>query len=283
MNQNPIGQNPLGKDTEYTSRYSPEKLFAIARVESRKNLHLNSDLPFYGVDVWTAYELSWLDPSGKPQVALVKILVPCTSESIVESKSLKLYLNSFNQTHFVSYEEVRKRIQDDLSHLLQGKITVFIYPINSAAIATEFIVKEFTAELLDDLFVTIDQYHPSTQLLRLENNADRVEVVNESLVSHLLKTNCPVTGQPDWASVLIRYQGQKINRESLLKYVISFREHQDFHENCVERIFCDILQQCQPKQLTVDARYTRRGGLDINPFRSTEKTALPETIRLIRQ
>lgn len=271
-----MSHNPLGQQTEYLCEYAPHLLFPIARAESRKQLGIESGLPFFGVDIWTGYELSWLNASGKPVVAVAEFRIPCNSEFIIESKSFKLYLNSLNQTRFASVNEVRDIVERDLSQAAKAQVTVQVFPVGSGGYLAE--VARPVAIELDDLDVTVDAYHPAPDLLAVSS-----EQASETLVSHLLKTNCPVTGQPDWASVFIRYTGKKIMHENLLRYLISFREHQDFHEHCVERIFCDLLRVCKPEKLSVYARYTRRGGLDINPFRSTDSIMQPDTIRLIRQ
>ncbi len=271
-----MSHNPLGQQTEYISEYAPQLLFSIARAESRKQLGIDGDLPFVGVDVWTGYELSWLNECGKPIVAVAEFRIPCDSECIIESKSFKLYLNSLNQTRFKSIDEVRVILERDLSQAAKAPVSVKIFPVCNGNYLAE-IAQPFAINL-DDLDVIVDTYHPAPDLLTVS-----AELVDETLVSHLLKTNCPVTGQPDWASVFIRYSGNKIVQENLLRYLISFREHQDFHEHCVERIFCDLKRVCKPRSLSVYARYTRRGGLDINPFRSTDSQAVPDTIRLVRQ
>jgi 7-cyano-7-deazaguanine reductase len=274
---NRVDDSALGQKTEYLSVYTPGLLFPIARRESRAALGLvDAELPFSGVDVWTGYELSWLDEHGKPRVALAEFVIPCTSEFIVESKSFKLYLNSFNQTRFAGMEQVRQLMQEDLSRAVGARISVNLFALAEAG---QQIAGQLPGESLDDLEVAIEHYHPAPELLRADDQSASVE---EVLCSDLLKSNCPVTGQPDWASVQIRYRGPKIEREGLLRYIVSFREHQDFHEHCVERMFMDILQRCRPEQLTVYARYTRRGGLDINPWRSN-CGALPEPVRLVRQ
>lgn len=275
-----MSHNPLGQQTDYVSVYAPHLLFPIPRAESRSLLGIGEELSFYGADIWTGYELSWLDPLGKPVVAIAEFFIPCTSEFIVESKSFKLYLNSLNQTRFENAAEVEALIAKDLSRLTNADVQVNLLTLTASVRAAQHLseIVEVNAELLDELPVAIDTYHPAPELLATE-----ADVVDESLVSHLLKTNCPVTGQPDWASLVIRYRGKKIQRESLLRYIISFREHQDFHEHCVERIFSDIARVCKPEELTVYARYTRRGGLDINPYRSSNPHAKPELLRLIRQ
>ena len=275
-----MSHNPLGQQTDYVSVYAPQLLFPIARSESRKLLGIGDTLPFYGVDIWTGYELSWLNAKGKPVVAVAEFFIPCSSEFIVESKSFKLYLNSLNQTQFETVAEVEGLIAQDLTRITNADVQVAITLLNAAAGAAQHLghIAEVQGVLLDELDVLVDTYHPAPELLTTDAG-----IVDECLVSHLLKTNCPVTGQPDWASLVIRYKGNKIQRENLLRYIISFREHQDFHEHCVERIFSDIAQMCKPEELVVYARYTRRGGLDINPFRSSNPNAKPELLRLIRQ
>lgn len=271
-----MNHNPLGQHTEYISEYAPHLLFPISRTESRHQLGIENNLPFFGIDIWTGYELSWLNAFGKPIVAVAEFRIPCNSECIIESKSFKLYLNSLNQTRFNNIEEVSAVMTRDLSLVAKAPVGVQIFPLRGGSYL-EDIVQPVAVEL-DNLEVVVDTYYPMPDLLVTE-----VEPVEETLVSHLLKTNCPVTGQPDWASVFIRYKGNKILHGNLLRYLISFREHQDFHEHCVERIFCDLLRKCKPESLSVYARYTRRGGLDINPFRSTDEGAVPEMVRLIRQ
>ena len=270
-----VESSPLGQKTVYISSYNPSMLFPIARRESRELLEIEADLPFYGVDIWTGYELSWLNAFGKPQVAVAEFVIPCSSPFIIESKSFKLYLNSLNQTRFNTFADVANCLAGDLSRVAGAAVTVNLQALPESSL---LISGEGGGICLDDLDIAAYVYHPEPSFLTVSD-----EQVEEKLCSHLLKTNCPVTGQPDWASLFIHYQGAKINRENLLRYIISFREHQDFHEHCVERIFIDILQRCQPTSLSVYARYTRRGGLDINPFRSTEIDAEPTVGRLLRQ
>ncbi|WP_197085470.1 NADPH-dependent 7-cyano-7-deazaguanine reductase QueF [Cellvibrio sp. pealriver] len=275
-----MSHNPLGQQTEYVSEYAPQLLFPITRAESRKHLLITDVLPFYGVDIWTGYELSWLNLSGKPQVAVAEFRIPCDSKYIIESKSFKLYLNSFNQTRFASQKDVLVVLERDLSAIANATVEVQLLPITHGHPSGHYLefIAQPTAIELDELDVSIDTYHPSPELLMTGS-----AIAEEVLVSHLLKTNCPVTGQPDWASVFISYKGNQILHDNLLRYLISFREHQDFHEHCVERIFCDILRECKPQSLSVYARYTRRGGLDINPFRSSNEHDKPFDMRLIRQ
>ena len=253
----------LGKQVDYEFEYNPGLLQGVPRSLSRDTLDLaNSSLPFDGIDTWTGYELSWLNLKGKPNVAILECHVPITSENLIESKSFKLYLNSFNQTKFASAEDVRQVLQADLSACAGEPVEVkLILPEQFSSLQFQ----EFNGTLLDSLDVEIDQYSPNTQYLTVAKNETGVQ---ETLVSHLLKSNCLITSQPDWASIQVRYEGKAIEHEGLLKYLISFRQHNEFHEQCVERIYNDIMQHCQPDKLTVCARYTRRGGLDINPFRS---------------
>ncbi|WP_052247340.1 NADPH-dependent 7-cyano-7-deazaguanine reductase QueF [Alteromonas macleodii] len=253
----------LGKQVDYEFEYNPDLLQGVPRSLSRDTLNLaGSGLPFDGIDTWTGYELSWLNLKGKPNVAILECHVPITSKNLIESKSFKLYLNSFNQTKFASAEDVRQVLQADLSACAGEPVEVkLILPEQFSSLQFQ----EFTGTLLDSLDVEIDQYSPNTQYLTVAKNETGVQ---ETLVSHLLKSNCLITSQPDWASIQIRYEGKAIEHEGLLKYLISFRQHNEFHEQCVERIYNDIMQHCQPDKLTVCARYTRRGGLDINPFRS---------------
>lgn len=267
----------LGKNTEYVSVYSPSLLCPIPRQQSRRELGINpGSLPFRGVDIWTAYEISWLNNDGKPVVAIAEFEVPANSPAIIESKSFKLYLNSFNQTAFTDAQSVSQTLESDLSSAAGATVMVRLKPLQSVALEG---LGHFTGECIDDEPVKIDCYSPSPDLLALHKPE---KIVSESLYSNLLKSNCPVTGQPDWASVFVQYRGAQIDRASLLKYIISFREHQDFHEHCVERMFLEIQERCQPEALTVYARYTRRGGLDINPYR-TNGSEGPMDVRLVRQ
>jgi len=271
-----VDSSPLGQKTTYASAYDAKLLYPISRSESRKVLGIGDVLPFYGYDVWTGYELSWLNLKGKPQVAVAEFLVPCHSPCIIESKSFKLYLNSLNQTRFSHVNEVRDVLVKDLSAAAGAPVEVRIDSLHTSNLLIDFTHK---AICVDDLDIDVDTYQPQAGLL----STDQTRQVSEILCSHLLKSNCPVTGQPDWASVIIEYTGAQIHHEGFLRYVISFREHQDFHEHCVERMFTDILRECAPDSLSVYARYTRRGGLDINPFRSSAQGAMPAIGRLLRQ
>ncbi len=274
---NTLEQTKLGKPVAYTSQYDPHLLFPIARAGKRAELGIAEELPFIGVDIWNAFELSWLDARGKPRVALAEFRVPAASPNIIESKSLKLYLNSYMQTQIGNTDILRAQLAADLSAAAGAPVTVVL---NTPTSRQSALIENLDGELIDDLPIEISHYGPpQPELLSTYPEA----IVEESLVSHLLKSNCPVTGQPDWASVQIHYQGARLSREGLLRYLVSYREHNDFHEQCVERIFMDILAQCAPRRLAVYARYTRRGGLDINPFRCTPGWLLPGNTRTARQ
>jgi 7-cyano-7-deazaguanine reductase len=255
-------------------------LFPIPRSENRLKLNIQSNqaLPFVGVDIWNAYELSWLNPKGKPQIALAEFQIPADSPNMIESKSFKLYLNSLNSARFKNEEDVRERLIADLSAVAGSKIST---RINPPELISKKGMQEMSGVLMDRLDIEIDPNLPADPSL-LEVN-DSLGPIEQCLVTHLLKSNCPVTGQPDWASVQIRYQGRPILEEGLLRYLIGFRQLGEFHEHCVETIFCDIKRQCKPDKLSVYARYTRRGGLDINPFRTDHNSPWPENIRHARQ
>ena len=276
-------QSQLGKTSSYADQYDPSLLFPLPRQTKRDEIGISATPPFLGADLWTAYELSWLNPRGKPQVAIAQVTVPCESPNIIESKSFKLYLNSFNNSRFDDGQQVLDRLKADLAEAIwrgserRGSIGVKL--LTPAQFAQEKIC-ELDGLSLDRLDVECTHYQPDPELLR----ADATQPpVTETLVSDLLKSNCLVTGQPDWASVRISYSGPQIDQEGLLQYLISFRQHNEFHEQCVERIFMDLWTRCQPHKLTVYARYTRRGGLDINPFRTSHPQALPANTRMARQ
>ncbi|SDK29441.1 NADPH-dependent 7-cyano-7-deazaguanine reductase QueF [Microbulbifer yueqingensis] len=263
---------PLGQETSYESRYNPDLLHPIPRHVSRAHLGLmEGELPFCGHDEWWGFELSWLNPRGVPQVAVGRFTFPATSPHMVESKSFKLYLNSLNQTEFGSLDEVRDTLASDLRAAAGAEVGVTLFDVESDELA----VQAPRGFCLDRLDIETHRYEPDAALLRLDCDDGEAEgrLVEETLYSHLLRSNCPVTGQPDWGTVFIHYQGPALDREALLAYVISFREHQDFHEHCVERMFCDLMGLADFKALTVCARYTRRGGLDINPLRSRKAVA----------
>lgn len=268
---------PLGKTTVYKTEYDPGLLCPVPRKLKRDEIGLPTELPFHGVDIWNAYELSWLTPKGKPVVAMGQFRIPCESPFLIESKSFKLYLNSFNQTRFADFESVRALLSQDLGGAAGWPVDVRL--ISAAEFADETFAA-FPGECLDDIDIAIDDYVLEPGLL--EGAANQQQQVSETLYSDLLKSNCLVTSQPDWGSVMIRYQGGQIDREALLRYLISFRQHNEFHEQCVERIYTDLMHHCQPEKLTVYARYTRRGGLDINPCRSNFEFEV-ENLRLARQ
>lgn len=251
----------LGQSVDYIEQYTPELLQSVPRSLSRDQIGVAHPLPFQGVDIWNGYELSWLNRKGKPQVAILQCRVPVTSDNLIESKSFKLYLNSFNQTRFDSRDDVHKCLQKDLSACANEQVSVSLYGPEQF---DELPVKNLSGTCIDDLDIDVTHYSPAPSLLTCDNSQDADEV----LVSHLLKSNCLITSQPDWASIQIRYQGPQINHEGLLAYLISFRQHNEFHEQCIERIYCDLMAYCKPLKLAVYARYTRRGGLDINPLRS---------------
>ncbi|WGE49563.1 NADPH-dependent 7-cyano-7-deazaguanine reductase QueF [Actinobacillus equuli] len=267
----------LGQKTEYKSEYDPTLLQPVPRKLNRDGLGITEQQPFdRGADVWTCYELSWLNENGLPQVAIADVAIDFRSENLIESKSFKLYLNSFNQTKFASLEQVEQTLAKDLSQCASGQVSVKVYKLSAY---TQQPIVDFAGECIDEQDIQIDSYEFSNEHLV---SVAEGEVVEETLVSHLLKSNCLITSQPDWGSVQIHYVGKKLNREKLLRYLVSFREHNEFHEQCVERIFTDLMQFAQPEKLTVYARYTRRGGLDINPFRSNFES-VPQNLRMARQ
>ena len=270
--------SPLGKTSVYTDSYDPGLLFPMPRAEKRAELGLIGTLPFFGMDIWNAYELSWLNPRGKPQVAIATLLVPADTPNMVESKSMKLYLNSLNQMRIESQEALVALLQGDLSAALGAEIQIKLLASQDFG---KQVMGEYEGLLLDRLDIAVDRYAPEPELLRAASDQAPVE---ESLVSHLLRSNCLVTNQPDWASIQIRYSGPAIDQEGLLKYLIGFRQHQEFHEHCVERVFMDIQRQCKPSKLMVSARYTRRGGIDINPWRANfPLSGMPPNARHARQ
>jgi len=309
---------PLGKDVSYPKGYDASLLFPMPRLDARRTLGLAgvpsqvtaaSDLPFKGFDLWNAYELSWLNAKGLPKVALLRLKVPCTSPNIIESKSFKLYLNSFNQTRFETVHHVFDLLRNDLARTLAAEIELELVGPDQFANET---IAEFVGVDLDKLDVAIDCYEPDAALLKLTGEASKMAVasgatdiqaalnvsdaqatsaepnvlgtsISEKVFSRLLKSNCPVTDQPDWACIQIEYTGPAIDHTSLLKYIVSYRMHNGFHEHCVEKIFVDILKQCSPTSLSVYARYTRRGGLDINPWRATFDVTPPALGRSARQ
>lgn len=272
---NPFDETPLGRRTDYIDQYTPALLCPVPRWDAREVLDLDPEaLPFHGVDYWNAYEVSWLDGRGKPVVMMGEFSVPCNSRNLVESKSLKLYLNSFANSRFDSANAVRALMEKDLSDCAGGPVDVRLRTLDHAA-ADPWL--EISGDCVDRLDIDIDSAVGDVRLL-----TDQGPERTETLYSHLLRSLCPVTGQPDWATLVVRYTGAPISQVTLLRYVIALRNHQGFHEQIIERVFTDILQQCQPRQLSVYGRFTRRGGLDINPFRSNfEERALNR--RVVRQ
>jgi len=270
-------QSPLGKPSSYTEQYDASLLFPIARKNARDQIGIGATLPFFGTDIWNAYELSWLNARGKPQIAVATFYVPAESPNIVESKSFKLYLGSFAHTQFDSIEVVRDTIKRDVSAACGSTVSLHLYP---PAEFNKLGLDEFEGTPLDRLDLDTDVYLPDASLLTAAVDEAPVE---ETLFSNLLKSNCPVTGQPDWGSVQIHYVGPQIDHAGLLRYIISYRNHTGFHEQCVEKIFLDVLKMCQPVKLAVYARYTRRGGLDINPFRTNFNLPMPDNLRTARQ
>lgn len=269
--------SPLGKQSAYIAEYDPSLLFPIERTAKRDEIGITGELPFAGVDIWNAYEVSWLNEKGKPVVAMAEFFIPASSPCLIESKSFKLYLNSFNQTRLSRVSDAAGRMRQDLSAAAGADVRVTLVPLGQLGASAN--IAQLPGECLDDLDVTIDTYQTDPGLLQ----ADANQIVQETLHSHLLKSNCLVTGQPDWGSVVIDYQGPRLDREALLKYLISFRQHNEFHEQCVERIFQDVQKRCGASRLTVYARYVRRGGLDINPYRSNDPAFEPNNERLVRQ
>lgn len=277
-------QSPLGKTSAYIDRYDASLLFPLPRAPKREEIGITGSLPFMGADLWMAFELSWLNPKGKPQVALAHITVPAESPHLIESKSFKLYLNSFNNSVFADADAVRDALRTDLTQAVwrgAGSVgsSVGVRLVLPEAFDQQ-VIHEMDGLNLDRLDVECTHYTPAPQLLTA---AFDEQPVTETLTSRLLKSNCLVTGQPDWGSVQITYSGPQIEQGGLLQYLVSFRNHHEFHEQCVERIYMDIWQRCKPAKLTVYARYTRRGGLDISPWRTSHPQAMPPHSRTARQ
>ncbi|OEF23930.1 NADPH-dependent 7-cyano-7-deazaguanine reductase QueF [Vibrio rumoiensis] len=280
----------LGQTTQYSHNYDPSLLQAVPRSLNRNDLGLTDaqNLPFVGTDIWTMYELSWLNNKGLPQVAIGDVMLPVTSPNLIESKSFKIYLNSLNQTKFESWQQVQDTIAKDLSQCAGDPVSVELHSLQHY---TQQPITTMQGHCIDDQDIEINDYQFDESYLEgavtdrsiSTNQEDPQNHITETLHSHLLKSNCLITNQPDWGSVEIEYTGKQINQEALLRYLVSFREHNEFHEQCVERIFCDIMKYCQPEQLSVYARYTRRGGLDINPFRSTHLKQPQMLTRMARQ
>ncbi|QSH40264.1 NADPH-dependent 7-cyano-7-deazaguanine reductase QueF [Lentisphaerota bacterium ZTH] len=276
MDNNLLEKAPLGKKCGYVSNYDETLLFPIPRDMQRKKLGiLDGNFSFSGFDLLNAYEMSWLNGKGKPVVAIGRFVIPSSSPCLIESKSFKLYLNSFNDTEFDDIAAVKEVLKKDLNAAAGAEVSVEVFELEDYPVD---IHSGLPGESIDNLDVEIDTYNLNSDFLKASG-----DYCEETLNSNLLKSNCLITGQPDWGSIVVEYKGTQIDREGLLKYIVSFRRHNDFHEHCVEKIFCDIMQKCSPEALTVYAKYTRRGGLDINPLRTTEKNLTPAYIRLIRQ
>ncbi|MCE0724877.1 preQ(1) synthase [Legionella sp. PC1000] len=276
--QSEAEQSELGKKSAYDETYNPDRLYPIPRAGKRQEIGVDPvQLPFYGFDCWNHYEVSWLNAKGKPMVAIAELFYDCSSPNLIESKSLKLYFNSFNNTRIQSVSELENTIKKDLQERVGAEVWVHVHLLEATGPFAE--QQPLIGESLDDLDIECSIYLVEPSFLSVSD-----EIVEEALFSNLLKSNCLVTNQPDWGSVQITYRGKKINREGLLKYLVSYRNHNEFHEQCIERIFVDIMNYCTPEKLTVYGRYTRRGGLDINPYRSTEKTSFAgKNLRLVRQ
>ena len=268
-----MDRSPLGREAAYTDTYTPSLLCPISRSESRPTAN-GGELPFFGEDVWTAYELSWLTPSGKPAVAGARFRVPCSSTHLVESKSVKLYLNSFAHTRFADSEEVRSTLESDLRTAVRAPVDVQLLALDQLTEAPA----QLPGTCIDSADVGIEQYHPEPELLRVTSET----VVSETLYTHLFRSICPVTGQPDWASMWVQYRGRGIDRDRLLAYLVSYRRHAAFHESTVEAVFTDLSARCAPQSLSVYGLFQRRGGVDINPYRSTDSNP-PTAYRLPRQ
>ena len=267
----------LGKRSCYSSPYDSGLLFPVERSIKRREIGITGVPKFQGIDLWTSFEVSWLNNKGKPEIRIGHFEIGADSENIIESKSFKLYLNSFNNTRFASEQDVITAMQHDLSEVVSGAVSVKLSTLSDDS---HKMISRFPGTLLDDLDIEVSDYTINRDYLVLNTGVE----AEETLVSDLLKSNCLVTNQPDWGSIMIYYKGTQINQSGLLKYIISFRNHTEFHEQCVERIFSDIMLKCAPEKLLVYARYTRRGGLDINPMRyNFDYNKCLSAIRLVRQ
>lgn len=270
-----LDRSTLGKATTFPDRYDPALLFAVDREEQRRAIGLRGRLPFDGADLWTAYELSWLDVRGKPQVAIGEFRVPCRSPSLIESKSLKRYLGSFAQEPLGTRDAVARRIEADLADVCGVRVAVALVPPDGPGTCAG---SDLPGESIDSVTIATDVYEPDPAALAVAGPA-----TEETLRTALFRSRCPVTGQPDCGDVMVRYRGPRIERAGLLRYLVSYRCHAAFHESCVERIFVDLLQRCEPQALSVYARFMRRGGIDINPFRSNFEVDPPPAARTRRQ
>lgn len=266
---------PLGQATVYIQTYTPELLFPVPRSMAREKTGISDPLPFHGMDIWNGYELSWLNQKGKPEIALAQFMIPCSSKVIVESKSFKLYLNSFNQTKFESMGVVEETIRRDLSKVIEADVFVKLY---SGSHFNDTSIVGLSGICLDEIDIEFTDYEVNPEFLKMGG-----KMVQEVVYSDLFKSNCLATKQPDWGSIWIHYVGPQIDREGLLRYLVSYRNHSGFAEHCVEQVFYDLMRECKPEKLSVYGRYTRRGGLDINPFRSNFEDSPPHNIRQPRQ
>ena len=267
----------LGKETQYEAIYNPALLFPIARKTKRDEIGITGILPFVGVDIWNHYEVSWLNQRGKPMVAIAEIRYDCASSYIIESKSLKLYFNSLNNTVFESVTAVEALVQRDLIDRLCTTAVMVSITLISHYSAT-MLQRCLPGYSIDELDVECTAYTVNPASLITEEH-----FTEETLCTDLLKSNCLITHQPDWCSVQIHYRGRQINHAGLLRYIVSFRNHNEFHEQCIEKIFMHIVERCRPEVLTVYGRSTRRGGVDINAYRSTEPLTTVPNQRLCWQ
>ena len=266
---------PLGRESAYPQKYAPQVLCPIERALSRNPLRLGDPLPFSGTDIWNAWELTWLGQGDLPRVATAEIRVPVKSPNLVESKSLKLYLGSFAMSRFASAAEVEEVIARDLENCVGSPVVVQVLPV-AETVARQ--PARLAGACLDEIEVECSDWEINPDLLK----SDPGKIVTEDVYTHLLRSLCPVTAQPDMGSLQISYTGPAIDHAALLRYVVSFREHNDFHEACIERMFVDLVERCGCEQLTVQARYLRRGGIDINPIR-TNTGQTERNLRLWRQ
>ena len=274
--------SPLGKVSSYIDTYTPSLLYPIARDEGRELIGVQGELPFKGYDVWNAYELSWLNSKGKPINACGEFILSCETPKIVESKSLKLYLNSFNMSRFDSIEQARQTMIKDLSEVIENEMIVNLFPVEQIerkpSIYNTLFAPNAESICLDNLDVSCEHFKPTPNLLQCETTVQK-----QVFYSHSMRSKCLVTAQPDWASVFIEYHGPKLVPESLLRYIVSYRDHEEFHEQCAERMFMDITRLANPSELSVFIRYTRRGGIDINPFRTNKDVKEYKNLRTVRQ
>lgn len=267
-----MNSNPLGKGTDYPKEFSPDLLFAIPRDQARAEIDLGDKLPFVGYDEWNLYELCWLDSHGSPQVGIGQLVVPADSPNIVESKSLKLYINSLFYKRFESRDQLISQVSADLKECIGSELDFFV---NKAHTSRQ-----------QDSYISLDRHKvTASQKADIRNVETEINTVNRiyRYETKRFRSLCPVTGQPDWASIYIRIDGLALHEQTLAQYLAGYAEHEGFHENCVERIYCELQQQLDPDQLSVAARFTRRGGIDINPVRANSMQVLEMPGRGIRQ